>query len=243
VWTDELDVEQVRVYELRRSETVADGMGEPDETGLPIDDARLTSRRRMRRRFVSARRRRYDVGMPMPQITWDDVQLLPDDGNRYEAIEGALYMTPAPSVRHQTISFRLERELARLLVDSGQGQLLHAPIGVRFPATQEGVQPDILFVSNERRGIVAPDELKGAPDLVVEILSPSTAARDRDLKRRLYQRQGVAEYWIVDPEAAAVDVWRFGDEPRSERFVDSVPVRLGTTRLGTIDLAGVFAQG
>lgn len=180
--------------------------------------------------------------MPLPQITWDDVRQLPDDGNRYEAIEGGLYMTPAPSVRHQTISFRLGRELGRLLVDTGHGQLWHAPLGVRFPATGEGVQPDIVFVSNARRSIVAPDELKGAPDLVVEILSPSTAARDRDLKRRLYARQGVAEYWIVDPDAGAVDVWRFGDEPRSERFVDSLPVRLGPVSLGAIDLAGMFAE-
>lgn len=181
--------------------------------------------------------------MPMPQITWDDVQQMPDDGNRYEAIEGALYMTPAPSVRHQTISMRLVHELLRLLVEPGHGRLWHAPLGVRFPATQEGVQPDIVFVSNERRGIVAPDELKGAPDLVVEILSASTAARDRDLKRRLYQRQGVAEYWIVDPDAHAVDVWRFGDEPPNERFVDALPVRLATERLGAIHLSGMFAEG
>jgi Uma2 family endonuclease len=180
--------------------------------------------------------------MPLPQITWDDVQQMPDDGNRYEAIEGALYMTPAPSVRHQRISLRLVQELLRLLVDPGYGELWYAPLGVRFPATQEGVQPDIVFVSHERRGIIAPDELKGAPDLVVEILSPSTASRDRDLKRRLYQRQGVAEYWIVDPDANAVDVWRFGAEPHVERFVDSLPVRLGAERLGAIELAGVFAE-
>ena len=181
--------------------------------------------------------------MPLPQITWDDVQQLPDDGNRYEAIEGALYMTPAPSVHHQTISIRLVREFLRLIVEPGHGRAWYAPIGVRFPTTQEGVQPDIVVVSHERRGIVAPDELKGAPDLVVEILSPSTATRDRDLKRRLYQRQGVAEYWIVDPDAAAVDVWRFGDEPSSERYVDSLPVRLGAERLGEIDLGPVFMEG
>ncbi|MFW6083928.1 MAG: Uma2 family endonuclease [Gemmatimonadota bacterium] len=106
--------------------------------------------------------------MPMPQITWDDVQQLPDDGNRYEAIEGALYMTPAPSVRHQTISLRLALELSRLLVESDHGRLWYAPIGVRFPATQEGVQPDLVFVSNERRGIVAPDDAPGRDDLPPE---------------------------------------------------------------------------
>jgi len=180
--------------------------------------------------------------MPLPQITWDDVQQLPDDGNRYEAIEGALYMTPAPSVRHQTISFRLQREIARLLVDPGHGWVWYAPIGVRFPGTGEGVQPDLVFVSKGRRGIVAPDEIKGPPDLVVEILSPGTAARDRDLKRRLYERQGVTEYWIVDPDVEAVDVWRFGEEPRSERFVDILPVRLGARQLGEIDLAAVFVD-
>ncbi|MFW6084789.1 MAG: Uma2 family endonuclease, partial [Gemmatimonadota bacterium] len=172
---------------------------------------------------------------------WDDVRQLPDDGNRYEAIEGALYVTPAPSVRHQTVSKRLYVALLRILEDPGHGQVWYAPLGVRFPATGEGVQPDLVFVSHARRNIVAPDELEGAPDLVVEILSPSTEARDRDLKRRLYERQGVAEYWIVDPRAAAVVVWRFAQEPRSERFVDSLPVRLGPELLGEIDLTEVFA--
>ncbi len=180
--------------------------------------------------------------MPLPQITWDDVQQLPDDGKRYEAIAGDLYVTPAPSVRHQTISKRLHAALMRLLEEPGHGEVWYAPIGVHFPATGEGVQPDILFVSSERRGIVAPDELKGPPDLVVEIVSPTTAVRDRDLKRRLYERQGVAEYWIVDPEAGAVDVWRFGEEPRNERFVDDLPVRLVTELVGEIGLGGVFAE-
>lgn len=181
------------------------------------------------------------MGMPLPQITWDHVQQLPDDGNRYEAIAGELYVTRAPSVRHQMISQRLNLELVRILADGGHGRVFFAPLGVHFPATGEGVQPDLLFISNERRGIIAPDELKGAPDLVVEILSPTTASRDTGLKRVLYERQGVAEYWIVDPDAAAVDVWRFEGEPRTERFVDRLPVRLGDEPVGEIDLGRVFA--
>ena len=180
--------------------------------------------------------------MPLPQITWDQVQQLPDDGNRYEAIEGGLYMTPAPSVRHQTIVLRLAVEILRILADPGHGRVWCAPIGVRFPATGEGVQPDIVFVSNERRGIVAPDELKGAPDLVVEILSPNTAARDRDLKRRLYERQGVVEYWIVDPDAEAVEVWRFSGRAESERFRDVLPVRVSGEDRAEIDLTRVFER-
>lgn len=185
--------------------------------------------------------RRYDVhGMAMPQITWQDVQQLPDDGNRYEAIEGELYVTPAPSIRHQRISLRLLWRLKELLVDPGLGELLEAPVGVEFPATGEGVQPDILFVSNARRGIIAEDTLRGAPDLVVEILSPGTAARDRELKRKLYQRQGVAVYWIVDPDEEAVEVWRFAKEPGHERFTERLPVRPDDEEVGRIDLTEVF---
>jgi Uma2 family endonuclease len=180
--------------------------------------------------------------MALPQITWQDVQQMPDDGNRYEAIEGDLYMTPAPKVRHQRISLRLERALFSLLVDGGYGELLHAPVGVEFPASGEGVQPDILFISNERRAIICEDWLRGAPDLVVEILSPTTAHRDRGIKLRLYERQGVSEYWIVDPEAEAVEVWRFGDESHFDRYTQSLPVLAGGTEVGAIDLGEVFAR-
>jgi Uma2 family endonuclease len=181
--------------------------------------------------------------MALPQITWQEVQQLPDDGNRYEAIEGNLYVTPAPSIRHQRISLRLERALIAILVDPGHGELLHAPVGVEFPDTGEGVQPDILFVSNERRGIVADKWLMGPPDLVIEILSPGTARRDRGVKLHLYERQRVSQYWVVDPDGEAVEVWRFDDEPRYERFTERLPVRLGDEALGEIDLVEIFARG
>ena len=115
---------------------------------------------------------------------------------------------------------------------------------MKFPSTGEGVQPDLVFVSGGRREIILPAQIEGAPDLVVEILSPSTAGRDRGVKRKLYERQGVGEYWIVDAEAGAVDVWRFGaGEARPERFTERVPVRVGGETVGELDLGEVFRPG
>ncbi|MYC89460.1 MAG: Uma2 family endonuclease [Gemmatimonadales bacterium] len=102
-----------------------------------------------------------------------------------------------------------------------------------------------------RRHIVDEAGLVGAPDLVVEVLSPSTAERDRGVKRRLYERQGVREYWIVDRAEHRVDVYRFGSGSgtgpevnlKPERFRRLLPVRLGDTQVGTIDLSAIFAPG
>ena len=183
--------------------------------------------------------------MALSQITWQDVQQLPDDGHRHEAIEGELYVTPAPSFRHQRVSQKLEQELLRLLEAPGHGLVVHAPVGVEFPTTHEGVQPDIVFVSSARAHLISDEAIRGAPDLVVEILSPTTAHRDRGVKRKLYERQGVLEYWIVDMEAEAVEVWSFGERPSEapalQRYTETLPVRLGPERVGEIDLAGVFA--
>ena len=180
--------------------------------------------------------------MALARITWQDVQQLPDDGNRYEAIGGELYVTPAPTIRHQRIAKRLLLALVEILEAPGHGELFFAPTGVEFPATEEGVQPDLLFVSKERRGIIAEPWIQGAPDLVVEILSPTTAHRDRGVKRKLYDRQGVSEYWIVDPDAEAVEVWSFGNEPGHARVADRLPVTLRGEAIGEIDLGAVFAS-
>ena len=173
-------------------------------------------------------------------VTWLDAQRMPDDGNRYEAMEGELFSMPAETVRHQRVCMRLMLVIDRLLVEPKRGVGLCGPIGVEFPATGEGVQPDILFVSKERREIIGEDWIRGAPDLMVEIVSPTTEDRDRGIKRRLYERHGVPEYWIVDPEANFVDVWRFGEDPKHERLTETLPVRLGSERHGTIDLRDIF---
>lgn len=177
--------------------------------------------------------------MGLAQVTWQDVQQLPDDGRRYEAVGGRLFVTAAPSYRHVRIAHRLAVALDRWLEGPGHGVVCQAP-GVEFPATGEGVQPDLVFLSEARRGIVAKEGLRGAPDLVVEILSPSTAGRDRGVKLDLYERQGVGEYWIVDPEEKAVEIWRFGDGRTFERCTDRLPVRVGGETVGEIDLTEVF---
>ena len=187
--------------------------------------------------------RKYSVHrMALSQITWQDVQQLPDDGHRYEAIAGELHVTPAPSVQHQRISSRLERALYSIIQDPGLGEVLHAPVGVEFPSTSEGVQPDIVVVSAERSGIVDEDWIRGAPDIVVEILSPTTARRDRGIKLKLYGNQGVSEYWIVDRVARAIDVWRFHGGARCERYTDRLTVRLAGEVLGEIELEPVFKE-
>jgi Uma2 family endonuclease len=181
--------------------------------------------------------------MVSTSITWQDVLLMPEDGNRYEAIGGALYVTPPPRFRHQAIARNLVAALLPILQESGLGELLFAPVGVEFPNTQEGVQPDILFISNERLDIIGEDWLRGAPDLVIEILSPGTATRDRNLKRKLYDRHGVAEYWIVDPESETVEVWRFAEGAAERLVVDErLEVRVHGTVAGQIYLPEIFAK-
>ena len=164
---------------------------------------------------------------------------MPEDGQLYEAIGGDLYVTPAPKPRHGRIAARLVHALYRLLEEPGHGEVLFAPIGVEFPDTEEGVQPDILFIARERLDIIGEDWIIGAPDLVIEILSPSTAKRDRTLKLNLYQRQGVAEYWIVDPETNSVEVWAAG-AVQPATYTDRVPVHAGGNVVGEIELASVF---
>ncbi len=192
--------------------------------------------------MVAAPRRRYNVdSMALSQITWQDVQQTPEDGKRREAIEGELFVTAAPSFRHQEISVRLTVALHAVLVKGDHGRLFHAP-GVQFPATDEGVQPDLVFVAAAREGVLRDDWIRGAPDLVVEILSPSTESRDRGVKLKLYRRQGVPVYWLVDPEAEVVEVWSFGGgTARCERYTDRVPVHLRGNVVGEIDLEEVFA--
>ena len=117
-------------------------------------------------------------------------------------------MVPAPNLKHQELQFRLSQELGRFILDHEFGKLFYAPCDVVLSDT-DIVQPDLLFVSREREHLLSDGEkMRGAPDLAIEILSPSSADKDRGIKRDLYGRHGVTEYWLVDPIAETVSIHR-----------------------------------
>lgn len=138
------------------------------------------------------------------RITYQDYLQLPEE-SRYEVLEGDLCMVPAPSHKHQRIANRINIALSSQVEAKGLGEVNIAPFDVIL-ADDAVVQPDVLVVLKENMGIIAPEGVRGAPDLVVEVLSPTNAHRDRGIKRRLYGRHGVKEYWIVDPDAQTVEV-------------------------------------
>ncbi|MBI2889974.1 MAG: Uma2 family endonuclease [Nitrospirae bacterium] len=144
------------------------------------------------------------------KFTYEDYCLLPED-KRYELIEGDLYMTPAPATRHQSISKYVLYAFVSQLERTGMAVVFNAPIDV-YLSDENVVQPDVLAIAIERKGIVKEKYIRGAPDLVVEILSSEHPERDRTIKRKLYHKFGVKEYWIVDPEARSVEIWSWDQD-------------------------------
>jgi Uma2 family endonuclease len=144
---------------------------------------------------------------PSSQLTYEDYLLFPDDGKRHEIIEGDHYVTPAPKTIHQRASFNLALALGAFVKRHSLGLVLTAPCDVLL-SDENVVQPDLLFVSTARASIVTEDNIRGAPDLVVEIISETTRKKDEVTKRKLYERFGVQEYWLLDPELETVKIFR-----------------------------------
>lgn len=143
-----------------------------------------------------------------PLVTVNDLDTLPDDGNRYEVIEGELIVSRAPSLIHQSVSLNLSVSIKIFLSQNPIGEVWTTP-GVIF-SEFSGVIPDIVFVSSERRAEIASGErITGAPDLVIEIVSPGVdnERRDRIAKRQLYGKFGVKEYWVVNPYKRTIEVY------------------------------------
>ena len=152
---------------------------------------------------------------PYKRLTYADYCQIPDDGKRHEIIDGIHYVSPAPRYIHQQIVVNLVGILNTWTKAQKTGVVLVAPFDVLL-SEYDIVQPDVLFISNENRGILNEKNAKGAPDIAVEVLSPSNPNYDRELKLRRYERFDVKEYWIVDPETEKVSVYRLVDERYQE---------------------------
>jgi Uma2 family endonuclease len=174
------------------------------------------------------------------KFTYQDYLHLPDD-KRYEILEGDLVVAPSPITKHQRVSWKLEFSLIEFVRKNKLGEVFNAPYDVVL-SEENVLQPDILFISQENSSIITEKNVQGAPDLVIEILSSATEYRDREIKRKIYARFGVKEYWLVDPDKQTIEVMALGESgfervrayPSSSRL--SSPLLEGLS----IDLGEVF---
>ena len=174
--------------------------------------------------------------------TYKDYCATPDD-ERYELLNGNLMMVPAPNRKHQEVLISLAHKLVNFTEEHGLGKVYVAPFDV-FLSDTDVVQPDVLFISRARAHTLTDENVRGAPDLVIEILSPSTADRDLGYKHDLYGRHGVLEYWIVDPmaETVAVHQQRDGRLELAETFGRRDTLRTALLEGLQLKLDDIFAS-
>lgn len=177
----------------------------------------------------------------VPRLTYDDLDLIPQEraGDRHELFDGVLIVTPSPIPHHQIVSGNAYSLFDRVIRPNDLGQLFTAPIDVKF-APRAVTVPDLVFVGRDRLHIVGPKAIEGVPDLVVEILSPSTRRRDLGRKRGLYERFGVREYWIVDPKARALTVFVLEDGQYRPLSIVNGVVRSTVVPGLVVDVASLF---
>jgi len=149
-----------------------------------------------------------------PQITRYDYEGMPQGPPYYQVIDGDLIMSPSPETYHQSIAGRIHFLILQFLEKKPIGEVFIAPLDV-FLTDINIYQPDVVFVSNRRRSMITEHGIEGAPDLVVEILSPGTARFDKGSKRKIYGRTGVRELWLVDPVARLLQVYDLSRNPES----------------------------
>ncbi len=138
--------------------------------------------------------------MPKRQFNYDDFMSLPNDGKRYEILDGMLYISPPSLTAHQRVLLNLATTLSGHVEQCALGEVFIAPYDLVL-SYNDIAEPDIIFVSTQRQSIVTKENIRGVPDLVVEVLSPVWPAYDTREKRNVYERCGVPNYWLVDPDA------------------------------------------
>jgi Uma2 family endonuclease len=154
------------------------------------------------------------------RFTYEDFLLFPDDGLRHEIIDGEHYVTPSPNLRHQDLVGRLYLAIGNFLAARrGLGRVFVAQLDVVL-SSYDVVEPDLLFVASDQTGILTDKNVQGAPALVIEILSRGTRKRDEQIKRRLFERVGVREYWLVDPELDLIKVFRRAEDNTFPRVAE-----------------------
>lgn len=148
------------------------------------------------------------------KVSYEEFQTLPRDGSkRFELIEGEVFMTPSPNTRHQRAVAKLLRRLADFADEHDLGEVFIAPYDIVF-TKWTALEPDLLFIRKERSSIITDANVQGAPDLVIEILSPSNKAYDRKTKLREYEKAGVPELWYLDPEERTGEILNLGSDGR-----------------------------
>ena len=181
------------------------------------------------------------TGVMSRPLTYDDLCQMPADGNRYEIIDGGLLVSPTPSRKHQKLSGWLHLLVGPHVRANGMGEVYYAPVDVRL-GPNDIVQPDLLFIRRDRLDIYRNNPVEGPPDLVVEIPSPSNRSDDLVRKAGLYERAGVREYWVADPEEPSLRIFVL----RNGRYDEILPANgfLRSTVLPdlVIDLAALFAD-
>lgn len=141
-----------------------------------------------------------------PRVGYADLERMPEDGHRYELYDGEICVVPAPVPLHQRVAFRIAKSLDAYAVAHG-GEVLISPLDIVF-SDYDVLQPDVVFFKASRRHLIEPHRaIRSAPDLAVEVLSPSTVEKDRATKMQMYARYGVKEYWLVDPLAHRIEVY------------------------------------
>ena len=172
--------------------------------------------------------------------TYSEYARFPDDGNRYEVLDGEVLVTPAPSPRHQRVAFDLAVNMDAYVQHQQLGLIL-LDIDLLF-ASGQFLRPDLLFVPEHARDGISDRGMELTPGLIVEVLSPTSGAVDRVKKPRRYKDFGVPEYWVVDPQEQVVWVWRFAEgKTEAERHADHVTWQpAGATEPLTITLNEVF---
>ena len=145
-------------------------------------------------------------GLKQGEWTYDAYAALPDDGQRYEIIDGVLLlMAPVPTPQHQRIGFRISKRLSKYVEETDQGEVFIAPLDVEL-APKTVVQPDVFILLKGNSAKIMVKRIQGVPDLVVEVSSPGTVGHDRSAKQKAYERAGVREYWFVDPLAQTIEI-------------------------------------